>query len=56
MIMINRKLNIKTEDESLKTKYYNSEEFSKEDIEKLYEDTMRPSWNAYKKENGYKEK
>ena len=48
--------NIKTGREEEKTKYFNKEEFSKEDIDRLYEDTMKPAWNKYKRENGYKEK
>lgn len=48
--------NIKTGEETSETQYYNSKVFSKEDIEKLYDNTMRPSWDAYKRENGYKEK
>lgn len=48
--------NLKTGEEMAKTEFYNFENFSKQDIEKLYEDTMKPAWNIYKKENGYKEK
>lgn len=48
--------NVKTGEENYKTKFYNGENFSKQDIEKLYEGTMKPAWNVYKKENGYKEK
>ena len=48
--------NVKTGKEDLKAKFYDDNSFSKEDIEKIYNDTIKPSWNAYKKENGYKEK
>ena len=48
--------NIKTGEEKDKTEFYDGEIFSKQEIEKLYEDTMKPAWNVYKKENGYKEK
>lgn len=48
--------NIKTGEESSKSKFYKKGTFSKEDIAKLYDETMRPAWNAYKGENGYKEK
>ena len=49
-------INIKTGEKSEGTKFYKSDTFSKENIAKLYDDTMKPAWNAYKKENGYKEK
>ena len=48
--------NIRTGEEDSKTRFFNPDNFSKEDIEQLYKDTMKPSWNKYKKENGYKEK
>lgn len=48
--------NVKTGEELEETNFYKRDTFSKEDIAKLYDDTMRPAWNAYKKENGYKEK
>lgn len=48
--------NIKTGKECKNTKFYNSTSFSKQDIENLYENTMKPAWNLYKQENGYKEK
>lgn len=48
--------NVKKGEECKKTRFYNPDEFTKKDIERLYNDTMRPAWNAYKVENGYKEK
>ena len=48
--------NIKTGEEDSKTHFYSPNNFLKEDVEKLYENTMKPAWNSYKKENGYKEK
>lgn len=48
--------NVKTGEEKDETKFYKKTKFSKDDIVKLYDETMRPAWNDYKKENGYKEK
>lgn len=48
--------NINTLKETNKTNFLKEKDFSKNNIIRLYEDTMKPSWNAYKKENGYKEK
>lgn len=48
--------NIKSGEELIETKYYKKNENSKEDVETLYNDLIKPAWNAYKKENGYKEK
>ena len=48
--------NVKAGEEEEETKFYKKTKFSKDDIVKLYDETMRPAWNAYKKENGYKEK
>lgn len=38
------------------TEISQKQDFSIDDVRNLYEDTMKPSWNEYKKENGYKEK
>lgn len=48
--------NIKTKEELDITQYNEEKFFTKEDIQNLYEKTLRPAWNEYKKENGYKEK
>ena len=48
--------NIKTKEELDMTQYNEEKFFTKEDIQNLYEKTLRPAWNEYKKENGYKEK
>lgn len=41
--------------ESVSTDFYNPNNYKKEDINLLYEELIKPSWNLYKLENGYKE-
>ena len=41
--------------ESVNTDFYNPDNYKKEDINLLYEELIKPSWNQYKLENGYKE-
>lgn len=48
--------NIKTGEKMTETKYYKLKENSKEDVKRLYDDIIKPTWDSYKNENGYKEK
>ena len=48
--------NVKDMSDLLETKYYKIGENKKIDIDKLYNKHIIPSWDEYKKENGYREK